>query len=110
MEIAAYTYDTPNKDGSWARNLSWHKPSPAGCVNHTPLYTQETLEKAVIAEREACAKVCEAERLEDPCKGEEEAHERAIDNCVAAIRERSNAEFRPTRAASSREVAPGMEG
>ena len=37
-------------------------------------------------EREKAAKLCEAERLEDPCKGEDEAYELAITHCIAAIR------------------------
>jgi len=38
------------------------------------------------AEREACAKVAEDERIIDPCKGDEESHNSAIINCASAIR------------------------
>ncbi len=41
----------------------------------------------VAAERERCAKICESLKYSDPCKGEEEAENLAIDRCVRAIRE-----------------------
>ena len=41
--------------------------------------------RAIAAERKRCIAACEAQRITDPCKGEEEAHERAIDHCVRAI-------------------------
>lgn len=47
LEITAWAYDTPNPNGTWNGNLSWHKPSPIGTQHATPLYTRETLEKAV---------------------------------------------------------------
>lgn len=47
----------------------------------------ERLAAAIRAdEREKCAARCLRKRLEDPCAGEEEAHNLAVDLCVAAIR------------------------
>lgn len=41
----------------------------------------------VAAERERCTKLCESLKRSDPCKGEEEAENRAIAECVRRIRD-----------------------
>lgn len=40
------------------------------------------------AEMEECAKVCEAEHLEDPQDREDDAYDSAVYDCAAAIRQR----------------------
>lgn len=54
--------------------------------DHPPVY-RGAWERIAAAVAEECAKLCEAEHLIEPCKGEDEAYERAIDHCAAAIRD-----------------------
>jgi len=42
--------------------------------------------RAVARTREECAKVALAEHLEDPQDGADDAYDRAVDHCAAAIR------------------------
>ena len=57
-----------------------------GCLSPETRRVYEAMAAAVAAEvRKQCIAACEVERLEDPCKGEDEAYMRAIDHCIAAI-------------------------
>lgn len=54
-------------------------------------FAQLVAAQAAAEEREACAKVCEAEHLEDPQVREDDAYDYAVNDCVRAIRARGTA-------------------
>ena len=76
-EPIAWIYQNANTEHQY---LVWHKQE--GGRNWTPLFTLQDVQDAVLAEREACAKVCDG--IGDGNKWSD-AHD-----CAAAIRARNN--------------------
>ena len=76
-EPFAWAYQNANTEHQY---LVWHKQE--GGRNWVPLFTLQDVQEAILAEREACAKVCESEG-------------KRIDaswmSCAAAIRARGQA-------------------
>ena len=73
-----------------------------------PLSWGERMELAQRLRREAAEKIAEAERIEKGLEDDQNAVWEAVQKMRA--KQVPNAEFRPTHAASSREVAPGTPG
>jgi hypothetical protein len=66
-------------------------PAPDGVLDGLPYYNPSTVlalaRQAVLAERERCAKLCEAERVEeDTGAPEDRAYNWATKHCASAIR------------------------
>jgi len=62
-----------------------------GGMGADTIYGQFVIEvalRAVVAEKMRCITACEGERLDDPVPGSDDdrAYEKAIDDCIAAIR------------------------
>ena len=63
-----------------------HGLEQVGALGQYWLAHPQALRALVNEVLEEAARACRAERLEDPCKGEQEAYEDAITNCINAIR------------------------
>ena len=61
------------------------KPAPETSAD-APLYTADQLRAAVAAERERCAKLCEAEKCLDTSDLRDVAYNTALKDAAAAIR------------------------
>ena len=74
-----------------AREAGFCEKYPWEALTMFERFAQLVAAQAAAEEREACAKVCEAEHLEDPQDREDDSYDWAIDNCVRAIRARGTA-------------------
>lgn len=100
-EPFAWAYQNANTEHQY---LVWHKQE--GGRNWMPLFTLQDVQEAILAEREACAKVCDEIAIDmwnlykgrPPYKGDEEGRasdftqgrSAGADDCSEAIRKRSN--------------------
>ena len=85
-EPFAWAYQNANTEHQY---LVWHKQE--GGRNWIPLFTLTDVQEAILAEREACAKVCDRLAALIPLNGSHHALQiEAITDCAAAIRARSN--------------------
>lgn len=80
-EPFAWAYQNANTEHQY---LVWHKQE--GGRNWMPLFTLQDVQEAILAEREACANVCE-----DYDTGQDLPFDRAVIECAAAIRARGSA-------------------
>jgi hypothetical protein len=74
-----------------AREAGFGEKYPWEALTMFERFAQLVAAQAAAEERDACAKVCEAEHLEDPQDGEDDAYDCAVNDCVRAIRARGTA-------------------
>lgn len=81
-EPFAWAYQNANTEQQY---LVWHKQT--GGRNWMPLFTLTDVQEAILAERETCARICDAVQKKNEDDG---AWMWEARNCAAAIRARGN--------------------